>query len=207
MPFQQKKNLKVQQNRSAFTLIEMLLVLSLLLVLISVVWPAVLRINANNRLKQNMQDVKSAFAAARIRAIEHGVNYQIYFELGGNHYLVVPVDKELLGQGIDSADTRQISSEEAVISQELSEDFEFSKNVAATVTEPAIPFEWLGNLPAAKDWKWMEASFPITFYPDGSAAFDLEHEILGKDQKRVASIELRGLTGSASISYDREISR
>lgn len=207
MPIRQNKYLKVQQHRSAFTLIEMLLVLSLLLVLVSVVWPAVLRISASNRLRQSMQDVNSAFAAARIRAIEQGINYQVYFELGGSHYLVVPVDKELLGFETDSSDSQQTSSGHAVISQEISEDFEFSENVIATVTEPAIPFEWLAKFPDAKDWNWMESSFPITFYPDGSAAFDLKHEILGKDQKKVASIELRGLTGSAKISYDQETSQ
>ena len=78
------------QRRSAFTLFEMLLVLALLLVLVSVVWPAVMRISSSNRLRQSMQDVNSVFAAARIRAIEHGVNYHVYLELGGNQYLIVP---------------------------------------------------------------------------------------------------------------------
>tara|TARA_R110002095_G_scaffold214263_2_gene206020 strand:- start:14198 stop:14752 length:555 start_codon:yes stop_codon:yes gene_type:complete len=184
----------------------MLLVLSLLLVLVSVVWPAVLRISSSNRLRQSMQDVNSAFLAARIRAIEHGVDYQVYLELGGQHYLVVPVDQSLLGLGTDSSKSAQASSGHAVIDGKLPDEFEFSKTVSTAVSQPAIPFEWLAKLPNAKDWKWIEASFPITFYPDGSAAIDLQHEVLKKDQQ-VARIQLRGLTGNTTISYNQEKSK
>lgn len=207
MRFKQNENLSTQQHRAAFTLLEMLLVLSLLLVLVSVVWPAVLKISATNRLRQSMQDVNSAFAAARIRAIEHGVTYQIYFELGGRRYLVVPVDKKLLGLETEPATSQQNDISQAVISQELSEGFEFSEKVTTVVSDPSIPFEWLSNFPKAKEWEWMEASFPITFYPDGTAALDLNHEIIGKEKEKVASIQLRGLTGSTTISYDQEKSK
>lgn len=153
-----------------------------------------------------MQDVNSAFSAARIRAIEHGVEYQVYLELGGQHYLVVPVDQSLLGAGSESGGSQQESSGQAVLSGKLPEEFEFSKNVSATVSQPAIPFEWLARLPNAKDWKWMEGSFPITFYPDGTAAIDLQQEIMKKDRK-VARIQLRGLTGNTTISYNQEKSQ
>jgi prepilin-type N-terminal cleavage/methylation domain-containing protein len=202
----QNKNSNSQQHRAAFTLLEMLLVLSLLLVLVSVVWPAVLRISSSNRLRQSMQDLHSAFSAARIRAIEHGVNYQVYLELGGQHYLVVPVDQSLLGLGTEASGSSQASNGQAVIDGKLPDEFEFSKTVSTTVSQPAIPFEWLAKLPNAKDWKWMEASFPITFYPDGSAAIDLQHEVLKIDQQ-VARIQLRGLTGNTTISYDQEKSK
>jgi len=202
----QIKNGNSKQHRAAFTLFEMLIVLGLLLVLVSVVWPAVMRISAGNRLRQNMQDVNSAFAAARIRAIEEGVNYQVFLELGGNHYLVVPVDRGLLGLETESSDSQKTSTREPVISQKLSKEFQFSKEISATVKEPAVPFEWLAKLPNAKEWNWMESSFPITFYPDGTAAFDLKHEVLKEDQQ-VAGIRLRSLTGSMTISYDQEKSR
>jgi len=202
----QKKNGNFQHPRTAFTLFEMVLVLSLLLVLVSVVWPAVLRISASNRLRQDMQDLNSAFAAARIRAIEHGVNYQIYLEPGGSHYLVVPVDRGLLGLETESTDSQQASVGEPVISLKLSDEFQFSKNSTATVSEPAVPYEWLAKLPNAKEWNWMEGAFPITFYPDGTAAFDLNHEIVKKD-RQVAGIKLRALTGSTTISYNQEKSQ
>ncbi|WP_298864312.1 prepilin-type N-terminal cleavage/methylation domain-containing protein [uncultured Gimesia sp.] len=206
MTNKQNKTGNTQQHRAAFTLFEMLIVLGLLLVLVSVVWPAVLRISAGNRLRQSMQDVNSAFAAARIRAIEDGINYQVFLEPGGNHYLVVPVDRGILGLETDASDSQQPSLREPVISQELSEEFQFSKEFSATVQEAAVPFEWLAKLPNAKEWNWMESSFPITFYPDGTAAFDLKHKIL-KEDRQVAGIHLRGLTGSTTISYDREKSK
>ncbi|WP_339685458.1 prepilin-type N-terminal cleavage/methylation domain-containing protein [Gimesia maris] len=191
------------QRRSAFTLFEMLLVLALLLVLVSVVWPAVMRISSSNRLRQSMQDVNSVFAAARIRAIEHGVNYHVYLELGGNQYLIVPVDQSLLGLNTDESGSTTAGTSDAFIVDELPEEFQFSKMVSATVTESMIPFEWLSGLPNAKDLRWVESSFPITFYPDGTAALDLQHDILKKEQK-VARIELRGLTGNTTISYEQE---
>lgn len=193
MTFRQTSNSKPRTNRAAFTLLEMLLVLSLLLVLVSVVWPAVLRISSSNQLRQGMQDLHSAMQAARIRAIENGVNYQVYLELGGQHFLVVPVDQSLIGA----------SSGQPVIEGSLPEGFEFSKTVSSAVSQPAIPFEWLANLPNAKDMKWMEGSFPITFFPDGSAALDLNHSVL-KNNRPVARVELRSLTGSTSISYNQE---
>lgn len=191
------------QRRSAFTLFEMLLVLALLLVLVSVVWPAVMRISSSNRLRQSMQDVNSAFAAARIRAIEHGVNYQVYLELGGNQYLIVPVDQALLGVNTEGSGSITAGTSDAFIVRELPEEFQFSKTVSATVTDSIIPFEWLSGLPNAKDLRWVESSFPITFYPDGTAALNLQHDILKKEQK-VASIEVRGLTGNTTISYKQE---
>ena len=135
------------QRRSAFTLFEMLLVLALLLVLVSVVWPAVMRISSSNRLRQSMQDVNSVFAAARIRAIEHGVNYHVYLELGGNQYLIVPVDQSLLGLNTDESGSTTAGTSDAFIVDELPEEFQFSKMVSATVTESMIPFEWLSGLP------------------------------------------------------------
>ncbi|WP_417384608.1 prepilin-type N-terminal cleavage/methylation domain-containing protein [Gimesia sp.] len=194
------------QRRAAFTLFEMLLVLALLLVLVSVVWPAVLRISSSNRLRQSMQDVNSAFAAARIRAIEHGVNYHVYLELGGNQYLVVPVDQGLLGINTEDSSPATTGTSDAFLVRELPEEFQFSKTVSATVTEPIIPLEWLSGLPNAKDLRWVESSFPITFYPDGTAALSLQHDILKKEQK-VASIEVRGLTGNTTISYKQEKSQ
>ncbi|MCA9019376.1 MAG: prepilin-type N-terminal cleavage/methylation domain-containing protein [Planctomycetaceae bacterium] len=194
------------QRRSGFTLFEMLLVLALLLVLVSVVWPAVLRISSSNRLRQSMQDVNSAFAAARIRAIEHGVNYHVYLELGGNQYLVVPVDQGLLGINTEDSTPVTTGTSDAFLVRELPEEFQFSKTVSATVTEPIIPLEWLSGLPNAKDFRWVESSFPITFYPDGTASLSLQHDILKKEQK-VASIEVRGLTGNTTISYKQEKSQ
>lgn len=191
------------QRRSAFTLFEMLLVLALLLVLVSVVWPAVMRISSSNRLRQSMQDVNSAFAAARIRAIEHGVNYQVYLELGGHQYLIVPVDQALLGVNTEGSGSVTAGTSDAFMVRELPEEFQFSKTVSATVTDSIIPFEWLSGLPNAKDLRWVESSFPITFYPDGTAALNLQHDILKKEQK-VASIEVRGLTGNTTISYKQE---
>ncbi|MCA9022667.1 MAG: hypothetical protein KDA74_21105, partial [Planctomycetaceae bacterium] len=131
------------------------------------------------------------------------VNYQVYLELGGQHYLVVPVDQGLLGLNTESSSVSQVSGGQPVISGKLPEEFEFSKNVSATVSQPAIPFEWLAKLPGAKDWKWMEGSFPITFYPDGTAAIDLQQPILKQDQQ-VSRILLRGLTGNTTISYKQE---
>ncbi|MCA9004125.1 MAG: prepilin-type N-terminal cleavage/methylation domain-containing protein [Planctomycetaceae bacterium] len=194
------------QRRSGFTLFEMLLVLALLLVLVSVVWPAVLRISSSNRLRQSMQDVNSAFAAARIRAIEHGVNYHVYLELGGNQYLVVPVDQGLLGINTEDSTPVTTGTSDAFLVRELPEEFQFSKTVSATVTEPIIPLEWLSGLPNAKDLRWVESSFPITFYPDGTASLSLQHDILKKEQT-VASIEVRGLTGNTTISYKQEKSQ
>lgn len=199
---QHQLRIRQHHRRAAFTLLEMLLVLALLLVLVGVVWPAVLRISASNRLRQSMQDLNTAFAAARVRAIEQGVTYQVFLEPGGQQYLVVPVDQGLLGG--DSAGEGTISSANgpSVLSGKLPEEYQFSKETSAVVTEAAVPFAWLSNQPNAKDWNWMQGAFPITFYPDGTAAFDLSQEIL-KEKQSVARVQLRGLTGTAKISYVR----
>ncbi|QDV20737.1 hypothetical protein Pan153_54150 [Gimesia panareensis] len=191
---------KQHHHRAAFTLLEMLLVLALLLVLVSVVWPAVLRISAGNRLRQSMLDLNSAFAAARVRAIEQGVMYQVFLEPGGQQYLVVPVDQGLLGGESTGNDTVTASASQPVLSGKLPEEFQFSKQTSAVVTEAAVPFAWLSNQPNSKDWNWMQGAFPITFYPDGTAAFDLNQDVL-KAERPVARVQLRGLTGTATVSY------
>lgn len=200
MIHQQYQPGKQHSRRAAFTLLEMLLVLALLLVLVSVVWPAVLRISASNRLRQCMQDLNSAFAAARVRAIDQGVMYQVFLEPGGRQYLVVPVDQGLLGGESSGAHTGTIATSQAVLSGKLPEEFQFSQETSAVVMEAAVPYAWLSNLPNSKDWNWMQGAFPITFYPDGTAAFDLNQDVL-KEKSSVARIQLRGLTGTTTVSY------
>lgn len=196
----QHQKCKQHPPRAAFTLLEMLLVLSLLLVLVGVVWPAVLRISAGNRLRQSMLDLNSAFAAARVRAIEQGVMYQVFLEPGGQQYLVVPVDQGLLGGESSTAGSGSAASSQPVLAGKLPEEFQFSKETSAVVTEAAVPYAWLSNLPNSKDWNWMQGAFPITFYPDGTAAFDLSQDVL-KEKRPVARVQLRGLTGTTTISY------
>ncbi|MFH5802556.1 prepilin-type N-terminal cleavage/methylation domain-containing protein, partial [Alienimonas sp. DA493] len=77
-----------------FTLVEILLVLTVLAVLAAVVAPSALRFFGDYALRSSAEAVRSDLARARLDAVQEGVPYEFRAEANGERWVVVPAERE-----------------------------------------------------------------------------------------------------------------
>jgi prepilin-type N-terminal cleavage/methylation domain-containing protein len=201
--------------RRGFTLLEVLLVLTILVVMASFTWPSLMRYIRERGIREQAHTVRVELNNARIKAIDQGLTYQFRFEPGGRRFVVLPYDRPDVGtsttggsgSGGAGAQTTQpttatLTANVPVLSGTIAEPIEFDipkvRNAAthadqAVVTEK-LPEEWLTLLPDSnlvRETSWAPA---IRFYPDGTSD-DATLTVLD-DQNRKIEIQVRGLTGS-----------
>ncbi|MFV0444466.1 MAG: prepilin-type N-terminal cleavage/methylation domain-containing protein [Planctomycetaceae bacterium] len=191
-----------------FTLLEVILVLTILLVLASLTWPPLLRYIRERSIREQAHTIRVELNNARIKAIDQGLTYQFRFEPGGRKFVVLPYDRPDTGSGgststsSSTVTTPTLTVSVPVLSGTIAEPCEFDvpqvRNAVthadqAVVTEK-LPDEWLTMLPDAnllRETSWAPA---IRFYSDGTAD-DATVAVIDDSERRI-EISLRGLTGS-----------
>jgi prepilin-type N-terminal cleavage/methylation domain-containing protein len=202
-------------SRRGFTLFEILIVLSILVMLISLTWPSLMRYVRERGLREQAHAVRLELSNARIKAIDGGLTYQFRFEPGGRRYVILPYDRPDTGTTSTPSSpqpTATASSAQAVtltmpiVSGVLAEPCEFDVPTVRNSTTHAdqavltekLPEEWLSLLPDAnmlRETSWAPA---IRFYSDG-AADDGQVTVIDDERRRI-DITIRGLTGSVESS-------
>ena len=81
-----------KQARDGFTFAELLLVLALLLIVTGLVFPPVLRMMADQPLKEGAERARTKLANTRLKALDHSAAWQFRFEPGGRRYLWMPME-------------------------------------------------------------------------------------------------------------------
>jgi hypothetical protein len=183
-------------RRGAFTIFEMILVLAVLATIIGLLWPALDNLHTEYRLRQGGALVQARMAGARVHAVDWGVPYQFRYEPGGQRFLVLPFDQQLLsGQSQATGSGRKPPRVAGTLpSAQASFD---ATGTGASAAQP-VPAEWLAGLPDAENFSGVAWSAPILFYPDGSAG---TARIVIRDTKsRIVTVSVRALTGSVSVS-------
>jgi prepilin-type N-terminal cleavage/methylation domain-containing protein len=173
------------QSRRGYTLLEMLLVLSLLIVIAGFSAPHLMGAFRENQLKEAAEAVRVMAASTRIRALDSDSIWQFRFEPGGRRYVRVPYEE--LG------DAEKIKAEKD--SGELPESMVFSGS--ATASGEQLDETVLEGLPDAGDLSSVTWSSPILFFPDGTAVdaeFHVESEKIG-----VRRILVREITGAVRV--------
>lgn len=193
-----------------FTLLEVVIVLSIMVVLASLSWPAMLRYVRERAIREQAHVVRIELAGARIRAIDTGLVYQFRYEPGGRRFIVLPHDRPDIGSGDGAADAgnaavaRAVSSGVEVVSGQLAEPCRFAvptaRNVVthadqAVVTEK-LPEEWLALVPDSNSLRETSWAPAICFYADG-VCDDAKLSVTDSDDRRV-DVHVRGLTGSVT---------
>ena len=79
-----------QTSRRGMTLVEMILVLTILGIMAGVSIPNLQRLWADQKIKEATEMVRMNLAGTRNKAIDAVLIYEFRYELGGNHFLVVP---------------------------------------------------------------------------------------------------------------------
>jgi prepilin-type N-terminal cleavage/methylation domain-containing protein len=210
----------VRRRRSAYTLLELLLVVAVLCLLVAVSAPSIDGMGRNLRLQAAADDVRAAWAQARARAISEGQPYRFGVITDKGDYRVAPDDPNYWNGG-DPPQPTDPNNPPLVLEKSLPKGITFS----GVNTNPGVP----GSDPsqdssddpnaqygsavttnAANDAQPLNTSATsagpdasgytpaVTFLPDGTANQDVEVTFKGS-RGRPVILRLRALTGSVTV--------
>lgn len=207
-------------RRSAFTLLELLIVLVLLAFMVAITWPLLRKPMQRSLTEQAARQLREDLARARLNAIESGRTMAVHYELDGGKYWIAPADTatgdepspETLDNQRNSRGRENNGADAAiplVIQGELEEEVVFQDPEAAqerdttggttldamladhmAETEEVEPL--VDDSPTETSW-----SPAALIYPTGRAE-NAAFLLLGPEDYMV-TVTLRGLTGAVSI--------
>lgn len=180
---------KARRARGAFTLLEMMLVMALIVMLAALVVPSIRGFYKGEKLMAATDGVRAAAAQARLYAIDEGIPYRLSVVPGRGNYRAAPDNANLWNQGSDG----EYPTVEGVVPNDIALRVQ-SQGQSVSVDsegESAVSFE-VGDVP---EDAWSVAA---VFRPDGTA--DRTVEIICSTANSLPlSITLRGLTGTTSV--------
>lgn len=173
-----------QTLRTGFTLVELLLVLTLLVVIAGFTAAALEGSLLQSKVRKGVDQVRTAWSEARLQAVSGGQRLAFTCLIGGRDYrvsacndLVIPTDAE---QVAASSNTNQLP--EGVVFRTV----EAAPSTTATQVAATVP---------PTDGQW---SSPIVFNPDGTS-YD-GRLVIESDTGRQVQLLLRGVTCTAKSS-------
>lgn len=186
-----------KRSRGAFTLLELTLVLALLVLLSVIIWPALEKPFASQRLHSAADIVKSEWMRTRIRAMTTGLPHVFRFQPESGLFQIECIgglDAELEAtQAMDFGVPIQptLPTGEAT-APGLPEGIVFMQGQTVADTRGMLA-ESQVEQSVAGEW-----SSPIFFYPDGTTS-DTQL-LLRNEYDLYVSLQLRGLTGITTLS-------
>ena len=187
-------------NRSAFTLMELLLVLAVLVAVAAIVMPAAGRMLTRQRIRGGAETVRVEWAKARVRAMKSGRIHVFRYEVGGPSYRTEfwEADDTAVEAGDDSALAMGTSSQpNATLFDDLTQELPdgvrfFFGDTEQDVRSTAV----VSQLDEAVD-REIAWSPPILFYSDGTCS--TAEVTLTNDKNDAITLNLRGLTGVVRV--------
>lgn len=186
-------------GRGAFTLLELLMVLGVIVAVVAMSWPNMIGLLRHHNLAKNAEQVRLIMDEARVVAIEEGRTMQVRFEISGPRYVFLP-ETPFDGAITPSSDPSKVQGlrRNPFHVYKLTEKCNFLVNPndpamaniqAEQLTEQWV--NWLDNPLEAGGAAW---TTPVRFFPDGTAT-DSKMIVVDGEQQAV-EIWVRGLTGS-----------
>ncbi|HUE74476.1 MAG TPA: prepilin-type N-terminal cleavage/methylation domain-containing protein [Pirellulaceae bacterium] len=195
-----------RQNRAGITLLELMIVLSLLAIIAAVSMPAFAGMLRSQRLRSAAESVRTEWMRAHIRAMKTGRIHVYRFENGGRHFEIIPwVSDDDALESSTNADAQTMSFSMATASGTaaggvdvedgpgLPEGVIFVGGEASADSRGISVAEALSGSGGSEG----QMGAPVLFYPDGSATD--AYVIVANDQQQAVRVELRGLTGLATV--------
>ncbi len=185
----------------AFTLLEVLLVLAILVVVAAVSVPTLRGVMRDAALKSAAETVRVQWTKAHVKAMKTGRIQVFRFEMGGMRFTVQPwaaaddaIEAAPSVQGFGSADEETASPRlDTSAALPLPEGTMFVAGAAALEGRSQAVEESISDANRFEaDW-----SQPILFYPDGSTS---DAWVIVANERDVAiRVDLRGMTGTATL--------
>lgn len=168
--------------RRAVTLLEVMLVLSLLVILASIAWPALQRPMANHRLREAAAIVRTEWTRARVHAMSSGRIYVFLFAPAGERFSIE------CREDIDAAHDMPDYATTTPVQRALPAGCHFvgwrrrpDDITTANTTRVETP----------------DSPMPLLFYPDGTTCDAVV--VLENEAGRRIEVSLRGLTGTTTV--------
>lgn len=172
---------------SGYTLLEVMLAVSVLIILATVASSPIMRTWRDQRLAESAENVRSLLAGTRIRAVDNDQTWQFRYEPGGTHFLRVP----LVATESDNDNTANRSGQQ---SGTLPDGITFETDDAGSA--PPLDPRLLDGLPDSQELSSAAWATPILFYSDGTATqalFTIVDEYGGSRE-----VLVRDLTGAVT---------
>ena len=183
---------------AGFTLVEVLLVLTLLVILAAIAAPGMSSGLSRSRLDQAAETLRTSWSQARLDAASTGQTLRFQCRIGENWGCIAPATMPLaeITSGVAAANSEEVpgSTGAGKAEQYQLSDVVFKQLLVAQ--QPADP-------PIGGSVREGEFSAAVLFRPDGTTS-DAEAILESSDGRRVR-VTLRGLTGSARIEDDVEV--
>jgi len=178
--------------RRALTLLEVLLVLALLVVLASVVWPALEPVLAGLELRKSGERIRVEWNRARVDALSSGRTILFRYVPDTNRYSIEQRREPQFAPGSGSSQTAVAQPESEAPSREavLPERIKFVRSEISNNEVDASGSTATSTLEG--DW-----SDPVVFYPDGTTS-DVTL-VLKNEREQCVELSLRGLTAVVTI--------
>jgi len=180
------------------TLLEILLVLSLLVTMAAISWPLLERPLAHQRLRKAADRVRTEWARARIEAMSTGQTLVFRYALGDRPFSI----DRLMGP--------EYSAEASAVETAPSAGLQAGASYSLTGSEPELPENvtfFSGEVGEDARGASLESSAamggeagwgdPIYFYPDGTTS--TARLVLANEHGDRVELSLRGLTGVATV--------
>ena len=186
--------MKMKTRRPAASLLEVLVVMTILVVISALTVPSLQAMYGSYKLNGAVDSVRSAWADARGRAIEEGRPYRFAVEPEGSSFRVAP-DQNEYWDGSGGTPENDPNGKGLVLEKSLPGGVRFTVNGEAAANTPAEPTgDSLDEKPVtASNW-----STAVVFLPDGTAREDVQVQFSVRGCKPT-SLQLRGLTGNVSV--------
>lgn len=174
--------------RNAFTLIELILVLGVMVMIFSLAIPLATRTMGSHALRQSADRVRVAMGQARVEAIKSGQIQAMFFQTNSDWFNVGPFNQILAQEGL-AARQAQVAANNAKTNlgeNRLPNGIVFVSGVTVADGRSADALSRNGGGGSSQIQ-------PILFYPDGTAQ---DARVFLRDERQnMTSVQLRGLTG------------
>lgn len=177
-------------HRNAFSLIELILVMGVIVMIFSLAIPMATRAMGTHALRQSADRVRVAMGEARVEAIKSGKIHALFLQINSDWFNVAPFSQISAQQGLAARQTQLASNEirTNLDDNQLPRGIVFAEGMTSDDSRSADTFSrnGAGGNSQIK---------PILFYPDGTAQDARVY--LRDDEANMTSVQLRGLTGIA----------
>lgn len=211
----------------AFTLVEVMLVLAIMVVIASLSLQFTSGVLSNYRIRQSSEDIRAEWRQLRIQAMDDGHVYCFRFAYGENSYRVDRILDAHYSAKFDSPDRSQYYGDDPLLDKTIDPDELNQQDYylpdpewdVTDTTDSQVSFSRKKELPTGCFFadcyvtpdargRYYEGpdnystnstswSKPILFYPDGTTS--TATILIKNDASRCIELHLRGLTGGISV--------
>ena len=180
----------VRQRRRAYTLMEVMLVMAVMVMFVAIGYPAIDNFYSGIKLEAASDSVRAAWSEAQSHAINEGRPYRFAIVQGKGNFRVAPDGSDFWSGG--TPPPQDAANPSLVLESSLPSPIVFTMDEGG-----AAPVEGESSLPdgAVSSGQWTTTA---VFMPDGTAQDDLQIT-LRMGSSRPITISLRSLTGAVTV--------